>query len=74
MINFYEDGTQTNPLVVIDFDNGFVSRLALERDEVIFTADNVTITGSEITDALSDEAIFFQLCQSGILARQRQLE
>jgi hypothetical protein len=58
IINFYENGTSTNPLVIINFESGFISRYGLGADE-IFEADNVTITGSEIPSPISDEQFSF---------------
>ncbi|MGD0785305.1 MAG: PEP-CTERM sorting domain-containing protein [Sedimentisphaerales bacterium] len=59
VINFYKDGTSTNPLIVISFDSGFVSPYGFGANEVLFTAANVSITGSEITDTLSQEQFSF---------------
>jgi hypothetical protein len=57
-INFYADGTSTNPLLVVNFESGYVSRFNFGADP-IFVANNVTITGSEITNELSEEAFSF---------------
>jgi hypothetical protein len=57
-INFYANGTSTNPLLVVNFESGYVSRFNFGADE-IFVADNVTITGSEITNELSEEEFSF---------------
>ncbi|MFA6187196.1 MAG: PEP-CTERM sorting domain-containing protein [Phycisphaerae bacterium] len=57
-IRFFQAGTLINPLVKIDFINGSVSRFGFGADEV-FVANNVTITGSEITNTLSDEEFAF---------------
>ena len=58
-ISFYKDGIPTNPLVVIDFGSGsIVSRYNFGADN-LFVADNVTITGSEITGTLSEEEFSF---------------
>jgi len=57
-INFYRDGDSGNPLVAIDFESGSVSRYGFGADE-IFVANNVTITGSEITGTLSEEMFSF---------------
>ncbi len=59
VINFYEDNTQTNPLVIINFDIGSISPYDFGANEVLFTASNVTITGSKIIDALSQEQFSF---------------
>jgi hypothetical protein len=59
VIDFYKDGTSTNPLLVIGFDGGFVSPYGFGANEVLFTANNVTITGSEITSTLSQEQFSF---------------
>lgn len=58
IINFYENGTSTDPLLTIKFESGFISRYGLGADE-IFEADNVTITGSEIPSPISDEQFSF---------------
>ena len=58
-IQFYADTTSANPLVVIDFDGGLVSPYGFGANEVLFTLANVTITGSEITDPLSQEQFSF---------------
>ena len=58
VINFYEDGSSTNPLVVIEFDSGLVWRQSFGADEA-FVAENVVITGSKITDILSQEQFSF---------------
>jgi hypothetical protein len=55
-INFYADGSTTS-LLAINFESGFVSRYSFGADE--FFAENVTITGSEITDTLSEEQFAF---------------
>ncbi len=57
-ISFYANGTSTNPLLVINFVSGSVSRYGFGADE-IFVADNVTITGSQITGELSEEEFAF---------------
>jgi hypothetical protein len=57
-INFYRDGDSENPLVAIDFESGSVSRYGFGADE-IFVANNVTITGSEITGTFSEEMFSF---------------
>lgn len=56
-MRFYENGTTSNPLLVIDFGSSYVSRFALGADEIF--AENVTITGSEISDTLSNEEFVF---------------
>jgi hypothetical protein len=57
-INFYENGTITNPLVTIGFQSGAVSRYGFGAD-ALFTANNVTITGSKIAGLLSEEHFSF---------------
>jgi hypothetical protein len=57
-INFYANNTSTNPLLAIDFTSGSVSRFGWGADG-IFVANNVTITGSEITDILSEQSFSF---------------
>ncbi|MDD5063787.1 MAG: PEP-CTERM sorting domain-containing protein [Phycisphaerae bacterium] len=58
VISFYEDDTNTDPLVVIEFDSGLVWQQSFGGDE-IFVAENVTITGSKITGTLSEEQFTF---------------
>jgi len=58
VINFYADGTSIDPLLIVNFASGTVSRYGLGADE-IFVADNVTITGSQIVDTLSEEQFSF---------------
>ena len=57
-IDFYANNTSTNPLLVINFENGYVDYYNFGADSV-FVADNVTITGSEITGPLSEEQFAF---------------
>jgi hypothetical protein len=57
-IRFFQDGDSVNPLVVIDFDSGLVSRYSFGADE-FFVADNVTITGPIIPETLSEEQLAF---------------
>ena len=57
-INFYANGTSTNPLLIIDFQSGSVSRYGFGANGM-FVANNITITGSEITDTLSEEEFSF---------------
>lgn len=57
-INFYANGTSTNPLLVINFESGYVSRFNFGADEM-FVVNNVIITGSEITGELSEEEFSF---------------
>jgi hypothetical protein len=66
-INFYKDNTQINPLVVIDFNSGFVSPYGFGANEVLFTAANVRITGSEITGTLSQEQFSFSFANTAPL-------
>ena len=47
-INFYANNTSTNPLLVVAFDSGHVDYFNFGADS-IFVANNVTISGSEIT-------------------------
>ncbi len=56
-INFYANGTSTNPLLVIEFTSGFVSRYSSATNK--FAAADVTFTGSEIIGTLSDEQFAF---------------
>jgi hypothetical protein len=58
-INFYANGTTTNPLLTISFESGLVSRYGFGADE-IFAATNVTITGIGIAPGtLSEEEFSF---------------
>lgn len=56
-ISFYENNALT-PLLTITFQSGSVSRFGFGADE-LFVANSVTITGSEITNLLSDEQFAF---------------
>jgi hypothetical protein len=58
VINFYANGTTTDPLVIVNFLSGAVTRYGLGADE-IFAANNVTISGSEISGILSQEQFSF---------------
>ena len=58
VINFYADGALIDPLLIVNFESGTVSRYGLGANE-IFVADNVTITGSEIVGTLSEEQFSF---------------
>jgi hypothetical protein len=58
VINFYQDGNSTDPLVVIEFDSGLVWRQSFGANNE-FTAENVTITGSKIPGTLSEEQFTF---------------
>ena len=50
-IDFYADGTSTNPLLTINFLDGSVSRYGFGANGM-FVANNVTITGSEAPSTL----------------------
>ena len=58
-IKFYEDGNSANPLITIEFDSGVLSLDSYSFGAKEFTAENVTITGSEITGPLSQEEFTF---------------
>jgi len=59
VINFYANGNSITPLLVINFVSGdLVSNINLGANN-LFVANNVTITGSEITGALSEEEFSF---------------
>jgi hypothetical protein len=64
-INFYQDGDSTGPLIIINFDSGHVDYHGFGADE--FFAENVTITGSEITGTLSEEQFTFSFANLGHL-------
>jgi hypothetical protein len=66
-INFYKDNTNTNPLVIIEFDSGFVSPYGFGANEVLFTAANVRITGSEVAGSLSQEQFSFSFANTASL-------
>jgi len=56
-INFYANGTSTNPLLVINFESGYVDTFNFGADE--FWGENVTISGSQIAGALLEEQFSF---------------
>jgi hypothetical protein len=58
-IKFYGDGNSANPLITIEFDSGVLSLDSYSFGAKEFTAENVTITGSEITGPLSQEEFTF---------------
>jgi hypothetical protein len=58
VINFYKDGTATDPLLIINFNSGDVSLSNFGANDLL-VATNVTITGSEITGTLSQEQFAF---------------
>jgi hypothetical protein len=58
VINFYANRTAANPLLIVNFTSGAVSRYGLGADERLVT-NNVTITGSEIAGTLSEEQFSF---------------
>ncbi len=57
-ISFFENGTSSNPLLVIDFQSCELNRYGAGADEY-FILDNVVFGGSEISDSLSDEQFSF---------------
>jgi hypothetical protein len=57
-IRFYADTNNTNPLLIIDFDSGSISPFGFGANDVLFTAANVKITGSEITGPQFSEEVF----------------
>jgi hypothetical protein len=66
-IRFYADTTSTNPLVVIDFNDGLVSPAGFASNEAMFTLANVTFSGSEITSPLSGEQFSFSFANLAYL-------
>jgi hypothetical protein len=58
VINFYANGSATDPLLIVSFKSGTVSRYGSGADERL-TTNNVTITGSEIAGTLSQEQFSF---------------
>lgn len=71
VINFYENGTATTPLVIINFESGEVSRYGFGADE-LFVAENVTITGSKIFGTLSEEHFSFSFANLAKLTGHTQ--
>ena len=64
VVNFYSDGG-TIPLLTINFSSGgLLSPYGFGENEVLFTGTNVTITGSEITSALSQEQFSFSFANT----------
>lgn len=59
VIRFFQDGTSTDPLMQIVFDNGSVSRFGYGSEEYTFVADIITISGSEIANELENEQFAF---------------
>ncbi len=57
-INFYANGATTDPLLTISFVSGHVDYINFGAD-VIFAADGVEFSGSEITPGLFTEEQFF---------------
>jgi hypothetical protein len=54
---YFYDGTSANPVLHINFGNGYVDFHNFGADE--FSGENVIITGSEITGELSEESFSF---------------
>jgi len=65
-IRFFEAGTLINPLLTIDFISGSISRFGFGAEND-FVANNVTITGSEIINMLSDEQFAFSFANKSKL-------
>ncbi len=57
-VRFYADGTSTNPVLVLDFETGYVGSLFYSAEDGLI-GNNVTITGSAIPFALSMEQFSF---------------
>jgi len=57
-ITFYADGTTTDPILIITFESGLLSKSGFDADN-IFSTDGVTITGSAISGTLSSEEVIF---------------
>ena len=66
-VHFYKDGTTINPLLTISFTGGFLSPYGFSANETMFTATDVTITGSEITNVLSQEQFSFSFANTASL-------
>jgi hypothetical protein len=65
-INFYADGTTTNPLITIIFESGYVDSFNFGADE--FFGENVTISGIGITPGtLSEEEFSFAFANKALL-------
>lgn len=61
-INFYQQGTITNPLMTIDFDGAYISRYVLAEQENIDNnvwAQNVTFSGSQFESPLTNQQFSF---------------
>jgi len=61
-VEFYANGTTTNPLIVVGFDGGVVSMSNFGASEL--TANTVTITGSEISQILTQEEFSFSFANT----------
>jgi hypothetical protein len=66
VINFFKDGTTTDPLLVLNFSSGNVSLSNFGANDALI-ATNVTITGSEITGTLSQEQFAFSFVNTAQL-------
>jgi hypothetical protein len=64
-INFYADNNSTNPLLVIDFNNGTVSLNNFGASE--FVGQIVTFAGSEIAGSFSQEQFSFSFANTAPL-------
>ena len=62
VINFYEEGMATNPLLTIAFEQAHVATFALAADESVendIWAENVVFSGSQIGQPLFDQSFAF---------------
>jgi len=56
-INFYEDGTATDPLMTITFASGYVTKFGFGSDDVVFSGSMIPYTLSEEQFSFSFAAI-----------------
>ena len=64
-INFYQNGDSTDPLIIINFNSAVLTMTNFGANELY--AENVTITGSEITGTLSQEQFTFSFANLAYL-------
>jgi hypothetical protein len=56
-IRFFQSGDTVDPLIAINFSSGYISSFGFGADG--FISENLTITGSQITDPLSEQEFSF---------------
>jgi hypothetical protein len=64
-INFYQDNTSTDPLMIINFNGGTVSLNNFGAGQLV--GQDVTFTGSEITGSFSQEQFSFSFVNTALL-------